>query len=62
MNKEQILGILRHCLTFAGGILLAKGYVEEALLEEVIGSIVTIVGAAWSIKIKTEKNKNEKIN
>jgi hypothetical protein len=62
MNKKQILGLVRHILTFAGGILLAKGYVDESLLEELTGSVITIVGAVLSIKNKMEKTTDEKSN
>jgi hypothetical protein len=29
MSKEQILGIVRHTLTFVGGILIMKGFIDE---------------------------------
>jgi len=28
MNKEKILGIVRHILTFGGGYAVAKGYLD----------------------------------
>lgn len=49
MNKERILGIVRHTLTFVGGILIMKGIVDEALVTEIVGGAVTLVGAIWSI-------------
>jgi hypothetical protein len=52
MNKEQIQGIVRHVLTFVGGILVFQGVVEESLLNEVIGAAVTLAGAIWSIFAK----------
>jgi hypothetical protein len=54
MKKEQVLGILRHALTFAGGLLVARGLATEALSQEIIGSTITLIGAVWSI---IEKNK-----
>jgi hypothetical protein len=30
LTKEQLLGILRHTLTFVGGILITKGIIDEA--------------------------------
>lgn len=48
MNQEQVLGVIRHTLTFVGGILIAKGIATEALTTEVIGAIVTLVGSIWS--------------
>lgn len=49
---EKTLGIIRHVLTFAGGLFVTKGYVSDSLVEELIGGIVTIIGAIWSIKSK----------
>lgn len=52
MNKEKVLGIVRHVLTFAGGILIAKGFIEESVAQEVIGAAMTLVGSVWSIVAK----------
>ena len=49
MNKEQKLGVIRHVLTFVGGILLAKGLVDESLMTDLVASIMVIIGGAWSI-------------
>jgi hypothetical protein len=49
MNKEKILGIVRHTLTFVGGILIWKGIVDETIVTEIVGGVVTLVGAIWSI-------------
>jgi hypothetical protein len=50
--KDQVLGIIRHALTFVGGILVAKGLVDDVLFQEVVGGIMTLVGAGWSIASK----------
>jgi hypothetical protein len=49
MNKEQVLGIIRHALTFIGGIVIIKGIAAEAVVTEAIGAVVTAVGAIWSV-------------
>ena len=49
MNKEQVLGIIRHTLTFVGGILIMKGLATEAMTQETIGAVITAAGAVWSI-------------
>jgi len=54
MNKQQIIGIIRHSLTFIGGILVMKGIIDESTLSEVIGGVITLTGTLWSI---IEKNK-----
>ena len=55
MKKEQVLGIIRHVLTFAGGILVAKGLASEALSQELVGATITLIGGIWSIIEKTKK-------
>lgn len=54
LTKEQVIGIIRHSLTFVGGLLIMRGIVDEATLTEVTGGIITLVGTIWSI---VEKNK-----
>ncbi len=48
MKKLRIMGMLRHVLTFGGGIIVGKGYIDEATMLEIVGGLVTIAGAAWS--------------
>jgi hypothetical protein len=54
MNKEQVLGAIRHSLTFVGGVLVTKGLIEEGLVLEIVGGVTSIVGIVWSFveKIK----------
>jgi hypothetical protein len=49
MSKERILGIVRHTLTFVGGILVMKGLVDETIVTEIIGGVMTLTGTVWSI-------------
>jgi len=52
LTKEQVLGIIRHTLTFVGGILITKGLVDETTVTEIIGGVITLTGAIWSIVAK----------
>jgi hypothetical protein len=52
MNKEKVLGIIRHTLTFVGGFLVMKGLVDETLVTEVVGGVVALVGTVWSVIVK----------
>ena len=52
MNKEQVLGVLRHALTFFGGVVVAKGIVDEAMVAELSGAVITLIGSLWSVLIK----------
>jgi hypothetical protein len=54
LTKEQLLGIVRHTITFIGGILVMKGTVEDSMVQEILGGVTTLVGAIWSI---VDKNK-----
>lgn len=55
MNKEQVMGIIRHTLTFVGGILFMKGLLDETIWAEISGSVATLVGAIWSVVDKNKK-------
>jgi hypothetical protein len=48
MSKPQLLGIIRHVLTFAGGIAIAKGVIDETMATEMVGAIVSLIGVVWS--------------
>lgn len=52
MNKDQVLGLVRHILTLVGGVLIAKGLATEAMSEELVGSAMSLVGIVWSIVSK----------
>jgi hypothetical protein len=52
MEKEQIYGIIRHGLTAVGGVLVTLGYIDEDIIPEVIGAVMTLVGVIWSYQDK----------
>lgn len=54
MNKDQILGIIRHALTFVGGILVTKGLIDDGMVTELVGGAVTLIGGIWSVIAKTK--------
>ena len=56
LSKEQILGIIRHTLTFIGGIIVMKGLTDETTITEVVGGVMTLTGTIWSIVDKNVKN------
>ena len=53
-SKDQLMGIVRHSLTFIGGIFITKGLIDESMLNELMGGAIALTGAIWSI---IEKNK-----
>ena len=55
-TKDQILGVVRHTLTFVGGILVMKGILDETVWAEITGAAITLTGSIWSI---VDKAKSE---
>jgi len=49
MNKTQVLGIIRHVLTFGSGFLIAKGKLDLTGAETLIGAALALIGGIWSI-------------
>tara|TARA_R110000782_G_scaffold54693_3_gene115759 strand:+ start:1367 stop:1585 length:219 start_codon:yes stop_codon:yes gene_type:complete len=54
LNKEQVLGIIRHVLTAIGVILVATGKLDEITYMNTIGVIIAATSAIWSIFDKTD--------
>jgi hypothetical protein len=52
MTLEMWLGIARHLLTALGGVLVTKGWADEASVQAGIGALITIGGVAWSVVAK----------
>lgn len=55
MNRDQVLGIVRHILTFGGGFVVAKGYANAELIATMVGAVITLVGGIWSIAAPEKK-------
>ena len=47
MSKEKWYSIIRHTLTFVGGILVMKGTIDENTAEQIISGIMTLTGLIW---------------
>jgi len=56
MNIPAILTLLRYLLTFGGGFLVAKGYLDEASLEQVIGGIISIASVAAGVFVNSKNS------
>jgi len=52
--SEKVYSVIRHILSFAGGVLITKGIIDEAGLEEVVGSLMTMIAFGWSWYNKTK--------
>ncbi len=55
MNKAAILGIIRHILTFGGGMGVSAGYLVESDLTGAVSAVLTLIGVVWSWWDKQEK-------
>ena len=47
LMKAATLALLRHLLTFIGGALVAKGFIDTESLQELIGAIITLLSIGW---------------
>lgn len=54
MNTEAWLGLIRHILTTAGGVLASKGVIESGQVETVVGAVVVLIGVVWSVWAKRQ--------
>ena len=54
--NDKLLGIIRHGLTFVGGVLVTQGVIDDALFAELFGAAMTLIGGIWSV---VDKNKTE---
>lgn len=52
MSAEQIGGILRTVLAAGGGYFVSKGYIDNATMMTVVGAVVTLATAGWSVWAK----------
>jgi len=55
MNKDTVLGIVRHVLTFGGGFLVTKGVADAGEVTELVGALAAVIGVVWSILSKRSK-------
>lgn len=58
MNKEMILGIVRHGLTFGGGFITSAHYATNDDVTTAVGALMTLIGFVWSIIQKVRANQN----
>ena len=49
MNNDQLTGIIRAILAAGGALLVQRGYVDNQTVTTIIGALITIGAAAWSV-------------
>ena len=47
--NNTLSGLIRHGLTFLGGLLVTKGYIDAEMVQEVVGAVMTLGGFVWSV-------------
>ncbi|MBI4024834.1 MAG: hypothetical protein HY360_07610 [Verrucomicrobia bacterium] len=59
MNKDTILGIVRHILTFGGGFAMERGLMSADDVTATVAAVITLAGVAWSVVEKSRRMKDE---
>ena len=54
LSKEQVLGIVRHGLTFVGAIFVVKGGLSEGQWFEISGAAMSFLSVVWSVVDKKQ--------
>ena len=49
MTSDQIGGVVRAILIFAGGWLVTQGWVDNATMQTIVGAVVTVITTLWSL-------------
>ncbi len=57
MTQDDILAILRHVLTTAGGALVADGVLSSSQLQDSVGAVIVIAGIVWSLVNKYQHRR-----
>ena len=52
--NNTLAGLIRHGLTFLGGLLVTKGYIDAEMVQEIVGAVMTLGGFVWSVLDKKE--------
>lgn len=55
MNQAMIFSIVRSVLIAVGGVFVAKGYIDNDTLQQVVSAIVVVASAAWGAFEKVKR-------
>ena len=50
--SSQLLSLIRTVLKFGGGVLVGKGLIDEGTMLEIVGVLMTVIGAIASFTSK----------
>lgn len=48
MGMTEVMGLVRHVLTFGGGYLVGHGFTTQSDMETGVAAVMTLVGIVWS--------------
>lgn len=55
MNQAMVLSLVRSVLIGLGGWFVAKGYIDNDTLTQVVSAIVVVASAAWGAVDKAKR-------
>ena len=55
MDWNQIQGVVRAVLTALGGWMVGKGYFDQTAVNDLVGAVLVIGGAVWSVMHKRQQ-------
>lgn len=56
-QKQALFSAIRSVLVAVGGVVTAKGYADDALVQGVIGVVMMILPAIWGVWAGWKKEK-----
>lgn len=54
MMPDMWAGIIRHLLTFGGGLAVSKGWLDADTATQIVGGAATVIGGIWSVWSKAK--------
>lgn len=48
MDQAQVQALVRHALTFLGGVLVTVGWADHETAMQITGALTALVSIAWS--------------
>lgn len=58
-TTSTILAVVRYLMVALGGVLVAKGYLTDEQLNDIVGGLLVLIPAMWGAYL-TWRNNNQK--
>ncbi len=56
LSADAIISVLRHLLTFIGGIIVARGWIDAETATQIVGGMITVIGGLLAIFFHAASN------